>query len=150
MSGEVTMKKFLIAALLAAPLAVSAAGEFKDCTTKASKLTPKTDLAKIAKVSPDEAKKIAMGDVAGASIVKGGLETENGCLIYSYHVKDPAKSGQTEVFIDAGNGKVLKQENEGKLRAAVEKPVDLVKEGAGNVKEKVTGKPSTNQAAQPK
>ncbi len=144
------MKVLIASLLLAAPLAVSAAGEFKDCSTKASKLTSKTELQKVAKISPDEAKKIAMGSAPGASIVKGGIETENGCLIYSYHVKDPAKSGQTEVFIDAGTGKILKQEGEGAVRAALEKPVDKVKEGAGVVKEKVTGTPSTNQAAQPK
>jgi uncharacterized membrane protein YkoI len=140
----------IAAALFVAPLTVSAAGEFANCSMKASKLTKKTELQAMAKISADEAKKIAMGNTAGASIVKGGIETENGCLIYSYHVKDPAKSGQTEVFIDAGNGTILKQEGEGATRAMLEKPVDKIKQGAGAVKEKVTGNPSTNQASQPK
>ena len=76
--------------------------------------------------------------------MKGGIETEDGCLVYSYHVKDPAKKGQTEVFVDAGNGKVLKQEMEGSVRAAAEKPIDKTKEVAATVKEKVTGEPSTS------
>jgi hypothetical protein len=112
---------------------------------KASKMTPKKELLKTATVKQGEAKKIALGTAGtGSKIVKGGIETEDGCLVYSYHVKDPAKSGQTEVFVDAGNGKVLKQEQEGATRAAVEKPVDKTKEVAATAKEKVTGEPSTS------
>ena len=113
---------------------------------KASKMTKKADLMAMAKVKSDEAKKIALDTTKGSSIVKGGIETEDGCLVYSYHVKNASGKGQTEVFIDAGNGKVLKTEKEGALRAAVEKPVDKVKEVAGAAKEKVTGKPSTSQS----
>jgi uncharacterized membrane protein YkoI len=144
------MKRLILAALVAAPLAVSAAGPdkaFKDCSTKASKMTKKTELLAVAKVKEDAAKKAALATAGpGATIVKGGIETESGCLVYSYHVKDPAVKGQTEVFVDAGTGMVLKQEKESAVRAAVEKPVDKVKEVAGKAKEKVTGEPSTNQA----
>ena len=144
------MKRLILAALVAAPFAVSAAGpdkSFKDCSMKASKTAKKTDLLAMATVQEDAAKKAALGTAgAGATIVKGGIETESGCLVYSYHVKDPAKSGQTEVFVDAGNGAILKQEHESAMRAAAEKPVDKVKEVAGKAKEKVTGEPSTNQA----
>jgi uncharacterized membrane protein YkoI len=142
------MKRLIIAALLAAPLAVCAADKsFKDCSTKASKTTKKTELLAVAKVKEPEAKKAALATAGpGATIVKGGIETESGCLVYSYHVKDPAKSGQTEVFVDAGNGMILKQEKESAMRAAAEKPVDKVKEVAGKTKEAVTGEPSTNQA----
>ena len=140
------MKRLLIAALLAAPLAVSAAGEFKNCSMKASKTTKKADLMAMAKVKPDEAKKIAMDHVKGNAVSKGGIETEEGCLIYSYHVKDPTGKGATEVFVDAGDGKVLKTEKEGAVRTALEKPVDKTKEVAGATKEAVTGKPSTSQS----
>jgi len=143
------MKRLIIAVALAVPFAVYAAppasSAFKDCSMKASKTTPKATLLKTATVKEDEAKKIALGTAgAGSTIVKGGIETEDGCLVYSYHVKDPAKKGQTEVFVDAGNGKVLKQEMEGAVRAAAEKPIDKTKEVAAKVKEKVTGQPSTS------
>ena len=105
----------------------------------------KKELLKTATVKQAEAKKIALSTAGtGSKIVKGGIETEDGCLVYSYHVKDPAKSGQTEVFVDAGNGNVLKQEMEGAMRAAAEKPVDKTKEVAATTKEKVTGEPSTS------
>jgi uncharacterized membrane protein YkoI len=140
------MKRILLALMLAAPIASIAADEFKNCSTKASKTAKKADLIAMAKVKPEEAKKIAMGDTKGATIVKGGIETEEGCLVYSYHVKDPAVKGQTEVFVDAGNGTVLKRDKEGAVRTALEKPIDKTKELAGKTKEKVTGEPSTNQA----
>ena len=142
------MKRIIMAVLVALPFAASAAtGTFKDsCSMKADKLTKKSELQKMAKISPEEAKKIALGNAPGASIVKGGIETEDGCLIYSYHVKKSGDKGQTEVFVDAGNGMVLGKEQEGAVRAAAEKPVDKTKEIAGKTKEAVTGKPSTNHA----
>ena len=141
------MKRLIMAVLVALPLAASANGAFKDCSTKADKLVKKTELQKMAKISPDEAKKIALQGAPGASIVKGGIETEDGCLIYSYHVKDASAKGQTEVFVDAGNGMILKTEKESAVRAAAEKPIDKTKELAGKAKEKITGEPSTSQAA---
>ena len=143
------MKTLLIAALVSAPLAVSAAnGTFKDqCSMKADKTAKKSDLMAMAKVKPDEAKKIALKAANGHKVVKGGIETEDGCLIYSYHVAgEKGDKGQTEVFVDAGDGKVLGTEKEGQLRTMAEKPVDKTKELAGKTKEKVTGEPSTNQA----
>lgn len=143
------MKRALLVLLVAAPFAASAAtGTFKDqCSMKASKLTKKTELQAMAPVKHDEAKKIAMDAVKGTSVTKGGIETEDGCLIYSFHVKGgKGDKGQTEVFVDAGNGKVLGTEKEGQLRTMAEKPVDKVKEVAGKTKEAVTGEASTNQA----
>lgn len=142
------MKSILLAVLVSAPFAVSAAtGTFADqCSTKASKMTKKTELMAMAKIKPEEAKKIALGAAKATKVVKGGIETEDGCLIYSYHVKSDGDKAQTEVFVDAGDGKVLGQEKEGAVRTAMEKPIDKTKEIAGKTKEKVTGEPSTNQA----
>jgi hypothetical protein len=140
------MKRTLLALLIAVPFAASAAnGTFKDtCSTKASKTTKKSELLATAKVKEAEARKIAQDAAGGGAISKGGIETEDGCLVYSYHVK--TAKGQTEVFVDAGNGKVLGQEAEGKMRTAAEKPVDKTKEVAGHTKEVTTGQKSTNQA----
>ena len=147
------MKGIILAVLVSAPLAVSAAtGTFKDkCSTKASKTTKKSELLSQAKIQPAEAQKIALDHAKATKVVKGGIETEDGCLIYSFHVKgDGSDKGQTEVFVDAGDGKVLGSEKEGAVRAAMEKPVDKTKELAGKTKEAVTGTPSTNQAMPPK
>lgn len=142
-------RKLIAAILISLPFAATAAsGDLKGkCSTTASKLTKKTELEKMAKVKHNEAKKIAQDNAGGGAVVKGGIETEDGCLVYSFHVKDQSGKGQTEVFVDAGDGKVLKTEHEGAVRAALEKPVDKTKEIAGATKEAVTGNPSTNQAA---
>jgi len=142
------MKRLIMAVLVALPLAVSANSAFKDCSMKAGKATKKTDLEQMAKVKPEEAKRIALGNNPGASIVKGGIETEEGCLVYSYHVKDASAKGQTEVIVDAGNGMVLERDHEGAMRTAMEKPVDKTKELAGKTKEKLTDDPSTNHSMQ--
>jgi ribosome-associated translation inhibitor RaiA len=151
------MKRLIIAVALALPFAVYAAppgsSAFKDCSMKMSKtdkVSKKQDLLAKAKVKEDEAKKVALSaGPAGATIAKGGIEMEDGCLVYSYHVRAADKKTQTEVFVDAGNGNILKTEHEGKLRTAVEKPIDKTKEVAAKAKEKVTGEPSTSQAKKP-
>jgi uncharacterized membrane protein YkoI len=140
------MKRLLIATLVALPFAVSANTAFKDCSMKAGKLESKVELQKHAKVTPEEAKQIALKGTTNGSIVKGGIETEDGCLVYSYHVKQSDTKGQTEVLVDAGNGVVLQRENEGAMRTAMEKPIDKTKELAGKAKEQMTGEPSTNHS----
>ena len=142
------MKTIILAVALTLPFAASAAsGDLKDkCSTKASKTAKKADLMKMAKVSDADARKAALGDMKDAKVTKGGIETEDGCLVYSFHVQEGNSKGRTEVFVDAGTGKILKTEKEGAVRTALEKPVDKTKELAGKTKEKVTGTPSTNQA----
>ena|SRR2546423_6567658 len=143
------MKRIILATLVAVPFTVMAAdANFKDCTTKTSKLTKKTELMKMAKISEADAKKAALGTAgAGATISKGGIETEEDCLVFAYHVRDPAVKGQTEVIVDAGDGKILAQAKEGALRTALEKPIDKTKELAAKTEEKVTGEPSTSHNA---
>ena len=146
------MKSLILAALVALPLAANAIGpdkSFKDCTTKGEKMrmTKKSQLLKEAKVKEADAKKAAREAIgSGATVVKGGIEVESDCLVYSYHVKAKGAKDQTEVFVDAGDGSILKREHESAARAEIEKPVDKTKAAAGIAKEKTTGKPSTNQA----
>ena len=141
------MKRLLLTMLVALPFAtVAAEGNFANCSIKAAKTAPKADLEKLARIKSDDAKQIALKDAKGSSIVKGGIETENGCLVYSYHVQDAAGKGQTEILVDAGNGMVLQREHESATRTALEKPVDKTKQLAGRTKESLTGQPSTNQS----
>src|SRR5690242_1142843 len=100
------MKRTLIAALfVAVPFAASAAdGDLKgSCSMKADKLTKKSELMAMAKVKPAEATKVELEVATGSKVVKGGIATEDGCVISSYHVAHSDKS-QTAVFIAAGNG----------------------------------------------
>jgi hypothetical protein len=140
------MKRLILIALLTAPLAAFSADDaYKSCSTKASMTSSKADLAAMARVKEADARKTALGTAgSGASITKGGLETEEGCLVYSFHVKSANEKGQTEVIVDAGNGKVLERGKEGALRTALEKPIDKTKELATKAKDKVSSAMSNN------
>ena len=66
-----------------------------------------TNLASLAKMTPDEAKTAATSylSVSESSVQSVSLENENGNLVYSVYV---VKQGITyELKVDAGNGKVL-------------------------------------------
>jgi len=119
--------KALVALALLIPFSAGAAD--LDCSTKASKLATKADMANMAKVSADAAKTAALSAVnaKGAAITKGGLEVENGCLVYSYDIKVPGKSGIDEVIVDAGNAKVLKTEHESAIGETARKAMEGVK-----------------------
>jgi uncharacterized membrane protein YkoI len=138
------MKRFLIAAAVALPFAVHAAD--MNCSIKAKKATSKSQQTAMAKVNDDAARKAALDKVAvsGATISKGGLEVEEGCLVYTYDVKVPNKGGAEEVFVDAGTGEVLKVDHESAAKEAAEKAGDKVKSTAKKAKDAVTGdkKPS--------
>src|SRR5258706_2103996 len=143
------MKRAVLAIALVVPFAAASAD--LNCSLKAKKTTPKAEYTAMAKVKDDAARKTALDKVAvkGSTVTKGGLEVEDGCLVYTYDVKVPGKSGVEEVIIDAGTGKVLKVEHESAAKEAAEKAgtkvkdvavktKDKVKEEAKEVKEKVT------------
>jgi uncharacterized membrane protein YkoI len=143
------MKRAVLAIALAVPFVAVAAD--MNCSIKAKKTTPKAEYTAMAKVKDDAARKTALDKVAvkGSTVTKGGLEVEDGCLVYTFDVQVPGKKGFEEVFVDAGTGAVLKVEHESaakeaaekagtKMKDAAVKTKDKVKEEATEVKEKVT------------
>ncbi len=148
------MKRIILAVALAVPF-IATAGDDLNCSIKAKKLTSKANLAAMAKVSDADARKAALDKVgaAGATISKGGLEVEDGCLLYSFDVKTPGKSGIDEVIVDAGTGTVLKVDHEGVVGEAAGKAKqklvsakDKIKEESKELKDKVTGRtPGTDK-----
>ena len=134
------MKRIIIA--LAAALPLAAAADKLDCSVKAKKTSTESQRTAMAKVKEADARKTALGSVnaPGATVAKGELEVEDGCLIYSYDIKVPGKGGAQEVFVDAGNGKVLKSKHETAVQEAAEKAADKTKAAAEKVREKATGK----------
>ena len=81
-------------------------------------------LSQMAKITPTDAAKIALGAIgapAGKKAVSASeVEAEHGYLIYSVEVKIAGKSGIDEVTVDAGDGKVLHVEHEGPSAEAKE------------------------------
>ena len=109
----------------------------------------------MAMVSDADARKAAIDKIgaSGAMITKGGIESEDGCLIYSFDVKTPGKKGIDEVIVDAGTGTILKVDHEGvvgevagKAKQKLVSAKDKVKEESKELKDKVTGRtPGTDK-----
>lgn len=77
------------------------------------------------KISMKKAKTIALKKVPGGKIESAELENEGGKLIYSFDIK--AKSGITEVNVDAMNGNVVAVQNESPAKEAAEKKAEQKK-----------------------
>ena len=120
------MKILKAAVLLAAMLPFAASAADLGCSIKAKKKLEMREYEAMAKVTADQARKTALDriQIAGSVIRKGGLEVEDGCLVYSYDVQVPGKKGVEEVLVDAGTGKVLKVEHESIAKEKLETAAD--------------------------
>lgn len=109
---ETFMNRLVISLLLLVYFSVSAAG--LPCSIRPAKDTPDSALPDLAKVSQADAQKAALARVKAPSIqvANGGLEIEQGCLVYSFNIRISGKSGIEEILVDAGTGKILSQTHE--------------------------------------
>ena len=76
---------------------------------------PLAELQKKVKIAQADAEKAAIkavGSKESAKATYSELEIEEGFLVYSIDVKVPGIEGVEEVWIDAGNGKVLRRTHE--------------------------------------
>ncbi len=105
---EARMKRIALGIALALPLAAVAADAL-ECSIKATKRMSREELAALAKVKEEDARKTALAWVNAPKVgsAKGGLGVEEGCLVYAYDVVLPAKRDPEEVIIDAGTGQIL-------------------------------------------
>jgi uncharacterized membrane protein YkoI len=93
-----------------------------------------SSLQKLANISPDSAKTIALQKAPG-KIIESGLEVENGVLLYSYDIQ--TKGGKiTEVQIDARDGSIIPARKETSAKEKVENKGDNAKMMAGEKEDK--------------
>ena len=90
--------------------------------------TSQADLQAMAKVSKDEAAKIALAKVPNGTVKESGLEKENGKLVWSFDIATPGTRDITEVQVDALTGGIVSVANE--------TPADQEKEAREKLKEK--------------
>jgi len=110
--------------LVATGLTSAVAGENKDEQAK---------LEAQAKVTKADAEKTALAKVPGGKIKEGGIEEENGKLIWSFDIATEGSKDITEVAVDAKTGAVVD--------VATETPADQAKEKEADAKEtKAKGK----------
>jgi len=109
-------KAIFAAALLALSLPAMAqnpatAQKVEGCSLKAWKTDTTASLVKKAKLTKDEARKVALDTVtlADKKVTEAKLQSEDGCLVYSVDVM--AGGDKTEFMIDAGDGRILRQRN---------------------------------------
>lgn len=100
----------VVASPLPAPAASVPVGEKPVCSIRPPRGTSLDELARMAKVSAAEAERRAVASVAPlkvGSIISSSPEVHDGCLVWPFDLRLPEKRGVQEVFIDAGDGKVL-------------------------------------------
>jgi uncharacterized membrane protein YkoI len=103
-----------------------------------------SSLQKLASISPDSAKAIAIQKASG-KIIESGLEVENGVLLYSYDIQ--TKGGKiTEVQINAKDGSIIPAKKETSAKEKAENKGDNAKMKAGEDKEGKEGKESEEKA----
>lgn len=119
------MKKvFLVVALLAS---FGASAAKLPCSINLKAGITDADLPALAKVTQADAESTALKavNVAATSVSSSGLESEGGCLIYTFDIKLLSKTSIVEVAVDAGTGKVLWKVWEGPKAQGTEAAADL-------------------------
>lgn len=74
-----------------------------------------------AKISREQAQRIALAEAPGGVIKDAGLETDNGGLIWSFDIVTPGSNNLTEVNVDAINGSLVSVITETPAQEAQEK-----------------------------
>ena len=122
------MKPYIIAAISLISFASSALAADFNCSIKPPKNTSDSELPNLAKISKSDAQKKALAAIKSQSttVSDSELESEKGCLVYSFDIKIDNKSGVEEVIVDAGTGEILSNKHENALKEVVEKATDKV------------------------
>ncbi len=97
-------------AVEAAPPAVDRLGE---CSIRPPRNASPEDLARLVRVSQDAAAKTAVASLAPlkpGDVISSDVEPFEGCLVWPFTLRLPGKKGVQEVFVDAGDGKVVRSE----------------------------------------
>jgi hypothetical protein len=97
------------------------------CSIRPPKNLPASELPALAKISRADAEKnarAALKTTKAVSLVSSELEVEKGCLLWSFDLRVPNRQGVREVWIDAGNGKVLASRYETPRKEAAEQKKD--------------------------
>lgn len=99
-----------VASPLPEPSSSVPAGAKPECSIRPPRGTSAEELARMAKISSEEAERRAVASVAPqkvGSVISSSPEVQDGCLVWPFDLRLPDKGGVQEVFIDAGDGKVL-------------------------------------------
>jgi uncharacterized membrane protein YkoI len=106
-------------AAFASPLAAQdVTGQTQAASAVKVNVTAKPSLAATAKVSADSAFAIARAAADNGEVSSAKLETDDGRLVYRIQVLNKSKR-ETEVVVNAMNGRVVSKEQHGGLKSTV-------------------------------
>ena len=113
----------VLSGALVSPLVAIAA---EKCSIHPPAGATQAELIKLATVSQVQAQHSAMASLKGrnASVVSSELEAEDGCLIRSFDLKVTGRRGIQELWVDAGDGKIIASKHESPRQEAVEHAQD--------------------------
>jgi hypothetical protein len=118
------MNRLVLALLLLVSFSVSA--KQLPCSIHPGKDAAASALPGLAKISRADAEKAVLARVNASSrrVADGELEIEQGCLVYSFDIRTPGKTGIEEIWVDAGTGQILSRKHESPKQEAAEHAKD--------------------------
>lgn len=84
-----------------------------DCTIHPPRNAGEAELTRLARVRQEDAAKTAIASVAPAKptdVISSDVEAFEGCLAWPFTLRVPGRKGVQEIFVDAGDGKVVRSE----------------------------------------
>ncbi len=84
-----------------------------ECSVRAPRHASPEELARLVRVSQEAAGKVAVASVAplrATDVMSSDVEPFEGCLVWPFTLRLQGKKGVQEVFVDAGDGKVVRSE----------------------------------------
>ena len=84
-----------------------------ECTIHPPRNASVEELTRLARVRQEEAAKTAIASLAPAKpsdVISSDVESFEGCLAWPFTLRLPGKKGVQEIFVDAGDGKVVRSE----------------------------------------
>jgi uncharacterized membrane protein YkoI len=107
-----SVAQFALAALLLAGVAGTAAAQqsYPSDSTKRQASVHRTvpdSLLSQVKVSEDSARGLALARVPNGTLQAIVLERRRGTLVWSFAIRDPAKSRNTEIYVNAMDGSIM-------------------------------------------
>ena len=122
------MKELCILSAILALAGALPAVAAERCSIHPAKAMSGAQLNALAKVSQAQAERIALDRLGNGSvsIASAELESEHGCLIWSFDLRIAGKTGIQEVQVDAGDGKILSVKRESSRKEAAEAAKETV------------------------
>jgi hypothetical protein len=84
-----------------------------DCTVRPPRNAAPAELSRLARIRQEAAGQAAIATVAPAKptdVISSDLEVYEGCLVWPFTLRVPGRRGVQEVFVDAGDGSVVRSE----------------------------------------